>query len=144
MGGRGTGQGGSTAGRACEMIVGMDTDDDLETPTPASSPLTVARMMVLVALVGAALGAWAWVERRRSDFRWQAYQHDEKYRHYALRATGLTNVVEPYDHMMSAYHRAMMEKYKNAARWPWCPVVPDWPEPRPDDVPQFRIPAWKL
>jgi hypothetical protein len=119
----------------------MDTDDDLE--TPASSPLTVARMMILVALVSGVLGIWAWVERRRSDFRWQAYQHHEKYATHAIRVGNLSGAIDPYDYILSAYHRAMMEKYKTAARWPWCPVAPDWPEPRPGDGSQFAGP-WRM
>jgi hypothetical protein len=100
-------------------------------------------MMVLIALIAAILATWKWIEYRRSAFLWQAFQHHQKHWHYALRTTGLTNEVEPYDHMMSAYHRAMADKYKNAARWPWCPVAPDWPEPRPGDGSQFARP-WSL
>lgn len=116
------------------------TPEEAEAQPDGDAPpsrVSTRAIMALVALVAVALGAWRWGEARRSEFRALAHRHHGQYWHYAYRATGLHDEAEPRDYMRSAYHRAMMEKYRCAAEWPWLPVPPDWPEP--GDV--ARMPA---
>lgn len=86
---------------------------------------TVRRMMVAVAFVGLAFGAYLACRVRAERFQDSARWH--RVRHVAL-------VIGGGDESPSLarleWHKAMAEKYDRAARYPWFPVAPDPPEPR--------------
>jgi hypothetical protein len=87
--------------------------------------VTVRRLMIAVAVVGLIAGSL--IERGRR-FREMAD------RHWKLWLENPASVVDSRapdeaQARQSEHHRAMGEKYRYAARYPWLPVAPDTPEP---------------
>ena len=84
---------------------------------------TVRRLMVAVAIVGVGLG-WL-LERRSASLRREAARHAGD---GAL--VSLEEMYNPWTEAGKDHHRAMTEKYRQAAHYPWLPVAPDPPEPK--------------
>jgi hypothetical protein len=84
--------------------------------------LTTRHLLVLVALVGLALGSVAWMQRRAASFRGVAAHHRSR-----------IILVGPPSSLfdLTVYHMEMAQKYERAARYPWLLVEPDPPEPMP-------------
>jgi len=85
--------------------------------------LTIRGLMVVVAIAGVGL-AWL-LERRSASLRREAARH-------AGDGT-LVTIEEMYNPSTEAgkvHHRALAEKYRQAARRPWLSVTPDPPEPK--------------
>jgi hypothetical protein len=81
---------------------------------------SVRRMMVVVAIVGIALGLDAWKASRAAFFGQKGAGHMQAW----LRL--------PTDAPLSKtrYHLRLASKYYRAYRSPWLPVEPDPPEPK--------------
>lgn len=113
-------------------------------------------LMVAVAVVAAALGAWLQGERRRSEYQRRAVAHQKEWFAYAQSGSGTFHPnatcrefreegyppTEDGSHWHSigglpkravrewtAYHSAMEGKYWAAARFPWLPAPADPPAP---------------
>jgi hypothetical protein len=84
--------------------------------------ITVRRMMVAVAITGVGLG-WQ-LDRRSASLRREAARHAGD-----SSLVSLEEICNPATEAGKVYHRAMAEKYRHAARYPWLPVAPDPPEP---------------
>src|SRR3954468_14385090 len=101
--------------------------------------VTVRGMMVAVAVVGAALGGLAGLDRRRA--RLERLGSDHRARVvcvlagspgpdgvYAYEPRGFDQRGRPTSRRQRAadrWHEAMAQKYRRAARYPWLPVAPD-------------------
>ena len=98
---------------------------------------TIRHLMVLVALVGLAVGMIVEGEKRRTRFRNLAAEHLERgMRYFILFGGGDSEYQrksmrlweERYGPIV-AYHGKLREKYEWAGRFPWLPVASDPPEP---------------
>jgi len=87
-----------------------------------SGRFRIRTLMIAVAVAGAALGAWIWIERRRTEFIERAAAH-QRWVIVGCR------VVPRWALRKSDYHEALAGKYRAAARRPWLPVPPDPPPP---------------
>jgi hypothetical protein len=84
---------------------------------------TVRRLMVAVAIIGAALGVTI---ERHDRFRWTASRHRGQVPILPrIKPVGMEAKVW----RLYKWHESMARKYEHAARYPWLPVAPDTPEP---------------
>jgi hypothetical protein len=96
---------------------------------------TIARTMVVVAVIAVLLGAVAML-RRRAYLRKLADYHAEAARHIRFDHGSIIRPDGAYVHIAVApprladYHEDLAGKYERAARYPWLPVEPDPPEPK--------------
>ncbi len=88
--------------------------------------ITVRRLMVVVAMVGALLGTLIAV--RASRVR-QANQHRLLSTTREQRRLHGTSIPDSTWTAKKLWHAEMSNKYERAARSPWLPVGPDPPEP---------------
>jgi hypothetical protein len=85
--------------------------------------LSVRRLMLAVSILGVGLGLL--LKSRAANLRREAACHAGD-----LALVGLEEVNNPGTQAGKDHHRAMAEKYYQAARYPWLPVAPDPPEPK--------------
>jgi hypothetical protein len=109
---------------------------------------TVRRMMIAVAIVGAALGLGLWgmrATRWANDCKTRAGWHTswgrymiaeaDEYRIAIESGTSLHPEAKNYpryearERARGRFHLRLAAKYERAARYPWLPVAPDPPEP---------------
>jgi hypothetical protein len=84
--------------------------------------LTVRRLMIAVAILGSMFAGWSLMARRAATYREISAYHAEAWGR--IDTTGTPEADARVD-----WHRAMAEKYRDAARYPWLPVATDPPEP---------------
>jgi hypothetical protein len=85
--------------------------------------MTTRRWMIVVAVVGIALG----MIERHERFRWIAVRHRGN---VPKNLPGIKPVgMEDKVWRLFEWHESMARKYERAARYPWLPVEPDPPEP---------------
>jgi hypothetical protein len=82
---------------------------------------TVRRLMVIVAIVGMAIGLSRWLWLRSLAFDRLAGFHSIR--------SNYGNPLDANVQMKLTYHNALWNKYRRAARHPWLPIEPDPPEP---------------
>jgi hypothetical protein len=88
--------------------------------------LTIRRLMIAIALVGALLTLVLnfpdWADGRRTRFGRTGFEHAGKY-------VALSRMPSGANARLLKYHDYMRRKYHLAYRYPWIPVLPDPPEP---------------
>ena len=95
-------------------------------------------LMIAVAVVGLTFGGLAGLlrmEQRRQTFRALARNHQHREIVNNLTLVGLVahraaKADTERHRMLAEYHRALNQKYRRAALYPWLPVPPDPPEPK--------------
>lgn len=85
--------------------------------------LTIRRLMAVVAMAAVLSRIPAWMAWRRKQFQELSWSHAGE----SFAVTRFPGVGPKHPRWL--YHRAMMEKYRNAANHPWWPVLPDPPKP---------------
>ena len=100
-------------------------------------------LLIAVAVMGVALGAWGRIEGRRARMLGLAEEHRSRIvglsidRDYARLGVSLCDIttgyplrpVTPGERRRDRWHFRLYLKYQDAAARPWLPVAPDPPPP---------------
>lgn len=92
-------------------------------------------LRIAVTVAALALAVYADIERRRAYFQAVVRHHWEMVAaNSIIHKTGYQTSYEPGPSLRNcqraAYHRGLVNKYRQAARRPWLPVAPDPPPPK--------------
>jgi hypothetical protein len=100
--------------------------------------VTTRRLMVLVAVVAALLGAFQVLSRRRRLYEYNAMKYAivARQQSYAedgyqlgYRGARFGPLARQIGRRRAEHYEALRVKYERAARYPWLPVEPDPPDP---------------
>jgi hypothetical protein len=105
--------------------------------------MTTRRWMIAVAVVALVMGGYG-LKRRRDDFLSRVQVHAEeatwRLEDSVMLCSRAVNSMDDIElarwkrriailPQLIAYHKALAQKYRGAARYPWLPIEPDPPEP---------------